>query len=127
MSEFRVRKIPKDEKTMREIIDEISRRESALSGSEEESEEAHVHEHEAHEHGHGDPLHEQLHMLEYMLSQLSQVDAKLTEINRGIGEISSRLDELVRISRAVLKVSLAGIVDNREIRKKLIEDVMEEI
>ena len=127
MSEFRVRKIPKDEETMREIVDEISRREATLGETTEGGGGEEAHAHESHGHGHGDPLHEQLHALEYIASQLSQVDAKLIEIDRGIGEVSSKLEELVKISRALLKISLAGIVDNREIKRKLIEDVMEEI
>ncbi|MDT7887343.1 MAG: hypothetical protein RQ885_00015 [Desulfurococcales archaeon] len=120
MSEFRLKKIPKDEESMKEIIEEISEKEQVESSSIEGEE---------HEHGdgHGDLEHEQLHILEHILAQLSQVDAKLAGINRSLSELSGKIEELVRISRALVKISLASIVDNRDTRKKLIEDVMEEI
>lgn len=125
LSEFRVKRLPKDEETMKEIIEEISKREQAEgAGMEEEYEEEHEH---GHEHEHGDPLHEQLHIMEHILAQLSQLDVKLAGIDRSLSELSSKMDELVKISRALVKISLASIIDNRDVRKKLIEDVMEEI
>ncbi|MFZ8823939.1 MAG: hypothetical protein ACO2O0_07315 [Desulfurococcales archaeon] len=124
MSEFRLKRLPRDEESMKEIIEEISKREHAegagVEGEEYEEEHEHGHEHE-------DPMHEQLHIMEHILAQLSQLDAKLAGIDRGLSELSSKIDELVRISRALVKISLAGIIENRDARKKLIEDVMEEI
>jgi acetylglutamate synthase len=124
LSEFRLKRLPRDEESMKEIIEEISKREHAegagVEGEEYEEEHEHGHEHE-------DPMHEQLHIMEHILAQLSQLDAKLAGIDRGLSELSSKIDELVRISRALVKISLAGIIENRDARKKLIEDVMEEI
>ena len=117
LSEFRLKRLPRDEESMKEIIEEISKREHA-EGAGVEGEEYE----EVHEHGH-----EQLHIMEHILAQLSQLDAKLAGIDRGLSELSSKIDELVRISRALVKISLAGIIENRDARKKLIEDVMEEI
>lgn len=124
LSEFRLKRLPRDEESMKEIIEEISKREHAegagVEGEEYEEEHEHGHEHE-------DPMHEQLHIMEHILAQLSQLDAKLAGIDRGLSELSSKIDELVRISRALVKISLAGIIENKDARKKLIEDVMEEI
>lgn len=124
LSEFRLKRLPRDEESMKEIIEEISKREHAegagVEGEEYEEEHEHGHEHE-------DPMHEQPHIMEHILAQLSQLDAKLAGIDRGLSELSSKIDELVRISRALVKISLAGIIENRDARKKLIEDVMEEI
>ncbi len=122
LSEFRLKRLPRDEESMKEIIEEISKREYTEEvGVEDEGyKEEHRHEHE-------DPIHEQLHIMEHILAQLSQLDAKLAGIDRGLSELSSKMDELVRISRALVKISLASIIENRDARKKLIEDVMEEI
>ncbi len=122
LSEFRLKRLPRNEESMKEIIEEISKREHAEEvGIEDEGyEEERGHEHE-------DPMHEQLHIMEHILAQLSQLDAKLAGIDRSLSELSSKMDELVRISRALVKISLASIIENRDARKKLIEDVMEEI
>jgi hypothetical protein len=124
LSEFRLKRLPRDEESMKEIIEEISKREHAEGAGVEGEEYEEEHEHG---HGHEDPMHEQLHIMEHILAQLSQLDAKLAGIDRGLSELSSKIDELVRISRALVKISLAGIIENRDARKKLIEDVMEEI
>jgi len=120
LSEFRVKKIPKDEESMREIIEEASRREGVEPEGGEQGG-------SFEEHSHGDPMHEQIHLLEHIVAQLSQLDSRLAEIDRGLSELTSKMDEVVKISRALIKISLANLIENRETRKKLIEDVMEEI
>jgi len=122
MSDFRIRKLPKDDSTMKSIVDEIQQREQEMGGGE------NVHEHGEHEHHHehahmdlGDAL---VHTLDHMLGQMAQIDERVARIGRGMEDISKDLSEIKDLLKILVKIQLAGITDNRDLRRELVKDIL---
>ncbi len=125
MGEFRIKNLPKDESSMKSIIDEIQAREGS-----EHAEEGHEHSHDhGHEHGHGgmdlgDAL---IHTMDHVLGQMAQIDERVARVNRSLEDISRDIGEVKNLLRLLVKIQLASVTDNREIRKMLISDVLKDL
>ncbi|MEZ0290140.1 MAG: hypothetical protein ABWJ42_03500 [Sulfolobales archaeon] len=125
---FRIKKLPKDEKDMQEIVREIQEREAVEESH--EHEEAHHHHHEAHEHYHEMPtgispelIDAIAHLMEHQLSELAQISERSSRISRSLDDLMQSVDEVKELLRALIKLQLAALTDNREIKKKIIESV----
>ena len=125
---FRIKKIPKNEKDMEEIVREIQSREA------EEAHEPHEHQHE-HEHVHQqmseistgistELIDAMIHVMEHQLGELAQINEKTNRMSRSIDDLVQSIEDLKMLIRNLIKIQLANIIEDKEIKKKLIEDVI---
>ncbi|MCI4457085.1 MAG: hypothetical protein JHC19_03295 [Desulfurococcaceae archaeon] len=125
---FRIKKIPKNEKDMEEIVREIQSREA------EEAHEPHEHHHE-HEHVHqemseistgisAELIDAMIHVMEHQLGELAQINEKTNRMSRSIDDLVQSIEDLKMLIRNLIKIQLANIIEDKEIKKKLIEDVI---
>lgn len=125
---FRIKKIPKNEKDMEEIVREIQSREA------EEAHEPHEHQHE-HEHVHqemseistgisAELIDAMIHVMEHQLGELAQINEKTNRMSRSIDDLVQSIEDLKMLIRNLIKIQLANIIEDKEIKKKLIEDVI---
>ncbi|MEM4798934.1 MAG: hypothetical protein QW713_02820 [Sulfolobales archaeon] len=127
---FRIRKLPKDDRDMQDIVREVQEREA----------EDHVHEHsheheveERHEHAHAevrgvsseDLINALVHVLEHQLGELAQINERSSRISRSIEDLVQSMEEIKNLLRSLIKLQIASLTDNREIKRKIIEDVAE--
>jgi ABC-type Zn2+ transport system substrate-binding protein/surface adhesin len=125
---FRIKKIPKNERDMEEIVREIQSREA------EEAHEPHEHQHE-HEHVHqnmseistgisAELIDAMIHVMEHQLGELAQINEKTNRMSRSIDDLVQSIEDLKMLIRNLIKIQLANIIEDKEIKKKLIEDVI---
>jgi|GEM_PF-1414625 len=125
---FRIKKIPKNERDMEEIVREIQSREA------EEAHEHHEHHHE-HEHVHQNMseistgisvelIDAMIHVMEHQLGELAQINEKTNRMSRSIDDLVQSIEDLKMLIRNLIKIQLANIIEDKEIKKKLIEDVI---
>jgi ABC-type Zn2+ transport system substrate-binding protein/surface adhesin len=125
---FRIKKIPKNERDMEEIVREIQSREA------EEAHEPHEHQHE-HEHVHQkmseistgisvELIDAMIHVMEHQLGELAQINEKTNRMSRSIDDLVQSIEDLKMLIRNLIKIQLANIIEDKEIKKKLIEDVI---
>ena len=125
---FRIKKIPKNERDMEEIVREIQSREA------EEAYEPHEHQHE-HEHVHQqmseistgisvELIDAMIHVMEHQLGELAQINEKTNRMSRSIDDLVQSIEDLKMLIRNLIKIQLANIIEDKEIKKKLIEDVI---
>jgi ABC-type Zn2+ transport system substrate-binding protein/surface adhesin len=125
---FRIKKIPKNERDMEEIVREIQSREA------EEAHEHHEHHHE-HEHVHqnmseistgisAELIDAMIHVMEHQLGELAQINEKTNRMSRSIDDLVQSIEDLKMLIKDLIKIQLANIIEDKEIKKKLIEDVI---
>jgi ABC-type Zn2+ transport system substrate-binding protein/surface adhesin len=125
---FRIKKIPKNERDMEEIVREIQSREA------EEAHEPHEHQHE-HEHVHqqmseistgisAELIDAMIHVMEHQLGELAQINERTNRMSRSIDDLVQSIEDLKMLIRNLIKIQLANIIEDKEIKKKLIEDVI---
>lgn len=135
---FRIKKLPKSEEDMREIVREIQEREEREHGVEVEHEHEPHHNHE-HEHDHyhehqassvgvsAELLDAIAHIMEHQLGELAQISERTNRMTRSIDDLVSSIDELKELVRVLIKLQLAQLVEDRDTKKKLIADAIDKL
>ncbi len=133
---FRIKKLPKSEEDMREIVREIQEREER----EHEAEVEHAHEHHhnhAHDHYHAheassvgisaELLDAIAHIMEHQLGELAQISERTNRMSRSIDDLVSSIDELKELVKVLIKLQLAQLIEDRDTKKKLIADAIDKL
>ncbi|MGC9009944.1 MAG: hypothetical protein ACP5I7_04935 [Sulfolobales archaeon] len=133
---FRIKKLPKSEEDMREIVREIQEREEKEHGAEVEHAHGHHHDH-THDHYHtyetssvgvsAELLDAIAHIMEHQLGELAQISERTNRMSRSIDDLVSSIDELKELVKVLIKLQLAQLIEDRDTKKKLIADAIDKI
>jgi ABC-type Zn2+ transport system substrate-binding protein/surface adhesin len=133
---FRIKKLPKSEEDMREIVREIQEREEKEHGAEVEHAHGHHHDH-THDHYHthetssvsvsAELLDAIAHIMEHQLGELAQISERTNRMSRSIDDLVSSIDELKELVKVLIKLQLAQLIEDRDTKKKLIADAIDKL
>ena len=130
---FRIKKLPKDEKSMEEIVREIQEKEREEHEHEHHHEHQHNYYHEHEEtHAHSVSSLEAIldaiaHVMEHQLGELAQISERSSRMSRSLDELVSSLEDLRDLTRILIKLQLAQLIEDKDLRKKLIADALEKL
>jgi regulator of replication initiation timing len=65
-----------------------------------------------------------IHVMEHQLGELAQINEKTNRMSRSIDDLVQSIEDLKMLIRNLIKIQLANIIEDKEIKKKLIEDVI---